>query len=123
MKPFHIRFDGSKALVSVNIQVKGQWFKKTLKAEDERELWQGLLGLLAIDSLPEEQKALAGEYISKALERESIELAMPSWLLKGGKIKVLPPMGGKLNLDKETREEILLDLGLEDAEFQERAYA
>ena len=117
MKPFHIKFNGTRAIISVNIYAKGQWFKKTLSAEDGDSLWQGLQSLLSIDSLPEEQKAEAGEYISKALERESIEIALPAWIGKGGKIKVYPPQGGKLALDKNIREEIIADLGLDLEEY------
>lgn len=113
MKLFNIRFDGTRALVSVSINAGDNWYKKTVSCNDESELWQGLNSLLKIDSLPEEQKAAAGEYISKAKEQELIEVAIPAWLAKGNEIKRLPKVGEKLELTSDEREEILLELGLE----------
>ena len=110
MKPFHIKFDGAKAVISVNIEAGGQWYKKTLTATDGQELWEGLERLLKVEGLPVEKKIEAAEYISRAKEQEYIELALPAWLAKGNKIKVVPRAGGKLVLEESLKEEILKDL-------------
>jgi hypothetical protein len=112
MKAFNIKFDGAEASISVCIQSTGGWVKKTLRAYDAEELWDGMRRLLELDSLPEEKKAEAIEFISKAKERESIEIAIPSWLSKGNKIKICPPFGKKLEIEESLKAEILADLGL-----------
>lgn len=125
MKPFSIKFDGTKARIATCIEVEGQWYKKTLVAHSAEDLWEGLEKLLRIEHLPPDQKKEVAEYISKQAERACIAEALPRWLSKGGKIKVIPPSKGKLSLDEETKAGILEDLGLmnEDLELGTGAIA
>lgn len=114
MKAFQIKFDGAEAIVTVALEAEGKWYKKSLKASDAQELWQGLESLLAIEALPAGKKLEAAQYIDKAKERENIEQALPLWLAKGNSIKVLPRAGTKILIDEETREEILAELFAEE---------
>jgi len=114
MKPFHIKFDGTEAIISATFEFEGQWRKKSLRARDKDELWAGMEALLKIEELEPEQRAEAKAVLSKAQEHEALETAILAFLAKGGIIKEYSQDGGKLTLTQEDKDEILLDLGFED---------
>ena len=108
MKVFRVELEGAQARVILAIPLEGGFVKKSFIAKDAEELWEGLRALERIEKLSAEDRTKALGCMCKAEERAFLSTAIPEWLSKGNRIKVLPPEGGKkLRLSEKEQEDIL----------------
>lgn len=124
MKAFSIKFDGAKASISICVECEGRFIKKTLTAFSGEDLWDCMKAMMKLDGLALATKAIVIEELSKHKERELIEVAIPKWLLAGGKIKPCPAAGYKARLSEKEQEDILAVMGmLEGGSHEDHAAA